>query len=505
MSNEPGVSRWGWVTIPLLGVAAVTGWWPTLRGWWPGATSSPSALSAEHSPGQAGHESDHNHAHAGDDHDHAGHEHDHSAGNSIELSEQARKNLGLQTGEVTESTFVRTIPVPGIVAERPGQTRVRVVAPLTGIVTRVHVIEGEAVPPGEPLFELRLTHEDLLESQVEFLRLTEELDVVNRELERLRPIVDKGALPQKTLLDRQYEQQKLRGAQRAQRQSLRLHGLSDSQIDEVEQSRTLLSLLTIVAPFPPPETIPPVLSTQSREAPGNAVAPSSADTSHDSNTDRAHSAPPLLQIENLQTEVGRLVTAGDPLLSLADYSWLYLEGNAFEQDADWIAQAVSRHAPITAVIENQTPPGPQVTGLSILYLSDQIDPVERTLHFYLALPNQTIRDESVSGHRFLNWRFKPGQRTQLLIPVEEWPDRLVVPTTAVVQEGLDWFVFQENGDHFDRRPVHVEYRDRTHVVIAPDGSLFPGDVIALTGAAQLQMALRNRSGGAIDPHAGHTH
>ena len=120
MSNEPGVSRWGWVTIPLLGVAAVTGWWPTLRGWWPGATSSPSALSAEHSPGQAGHESDHNHAHAGDDHDHAGHEHDHSAGNSIELSEQARKNLGLQTGEVTESTFVRTIPVPGIVAERPG-------------------------------------------------------------------------------------------------------------------------------------------------------------------------------------------------------------------------------------------------------------------------------------------------------------------------------------------------------------------------------------------------
>jgi cobalt-zinc-cadmium efflux system membrane fusion protein len=42
-------------------------------------------------------------------------------------------------------------------------------------------------------------------------------------------------------------------------------------------------------------------------------------------------------------------------------------------------------------------------------------------------------------------------------------------------------------------------------VVAQDGSLFPGDVVALTGAAQLQMALRNRSGGAIDPHAGHSH
>lgn len=498
MSNETGVSRWGWVAIPLLGVAAITGWWPTLRAWWPGTATRPPAIAEEPASGHAGHG-------AGHDHDHAGHEHEHAAGNSIELSEQARKNLGLQTGEVTESTFVRSIPVPGIVAERPGQTRVRVVAPLTGIVTRVHVIEGEAVPPGEPLFELRLTHEDLLESQVEFLRLTEELDVVNREIDRLKPIVDKGALPQKTLLDRQYDQQKLRAAQRAQHQSLRLHGLSDAQIDEVEQSRTLLALLTIVAPSPPPETTPPVATGRGGDTTTDEATATSGEVSHPTSSAPASSAPPLLQIENLQTEVGRLVTAGDPLLSLADYSRLYLEGNAFEQDADWIAQAVSRHAPVTAVIENHSLAGQQVAGLSILYLSDQIDPVERTMHFYLALPNETIRDESVSGHRFLNWRFKPGQRTQLQIPIEEWPDRLVLPATAVVQEGPEWFVFQENGDHFDRRPVHVEYRDRTHVVIAPDGSLFPGDVIALTGAAQLQMALRNRSGGAIDPHAGHTH
>ena len=43
------------------------------------------------------------------------------------------------------------------------------------------------------------------------------------------------------------------------------------------------------------------------------------------------------------------------------------------------------------------------------------------------------------------------------------------------------------------------------VVIENDGSLFPGDVVAKRGAHQLQMALKNKSGGGVDPHAGHNH
>ena len=210
-----------------MALAALTGWWPSLRDRLTGLRSSSSAQTAASS---ANHPGQHDSSH---DHDH---EHDHHAADSLELSEQARKNIGLQTGPVETSTFVRTMSVPGLVAERAGQTRVRVVAPLTGIVTRVHVIEGEAVPPGQPLFELRLTHEDLLNSQVEFLKLTEELDVVNREIERLKPIVDKGALPQKALLDRQYDQQKLRGAQRAQRQSLRLQDRKSTRLNSSHSS-----------------------------------------------------------------------------------------------------------------------------------------------------------------------------------------------------------------------------------------------------------------------------
>jgi hypothetical protein len=75
----------------------------------------------------------------------------------------------------------------------------------------------------------------------------------------------------------------------------------------------------------------------------------------------------------------------------------------------------------------------------------------------------------------------------------------------VAQEGADSFVFQRNGRRFDRVAVHVMHRDQTSVVIANDGTLFPGDVVALRSAHQLQMAIRNKSGTAIDPHAGHNH
>jgi len=122
------------------------------------------------------------------------------------------------------------------------------------------------------------------------------------------------------------------------------------------------------------------------------------------------------------------------------------------------------------------------------------------------LPNEIIRDRvNNRDQRFISWKYRPGQRLKLHVPVEEWENEIVVPVEAVAHEGAEYYVFQENGDHFDRVAVHVKYRDRTSVVIANDGSIFPGDVIAMRGAHQMQMALKNKAGGAVDPHAGHTH
>ncbi|MHB8898950.1 MAG: efflux RND transporter periplasmic adaptor subunit [Thermoguttaceae bacterium] len=423
----------------------------------------------------------HGHAeHSDDDPDAQGHvgettyDHVHDEAAAITLSRQARGNIGLRTEKVELKPFERTISVPGIVVERPGWSVLEVTAPMTGVVTRVYPIEGEAVEPGQSLFEVRLTHEDLLQLQTEFLRTIEELDVIGREVARLEKASSDGIIAGKTLLERKYEQQKQEAALKAQRQALLLHGLSQEQVDTIVAERSLLQSLTIYAPLP-------------------------------AATEAAAKHP--LQVQQLEANQGKHVTAGDTLCTLVDYGELYIEGRAFEQDIHAVNQAAIAAAEVSAVLgAASTAEEETVEGLRILYLSDKVDSEARALHFYLQLSNRVLReDKSRDGRRFVYWQFKPGQRTQIRVPVEQWKDRIVLPVEAVAQDGAEAYVFEANDDHFDRRPVHVEYRDRDWVVIANDGALKVGTTVAASAAHQVQLALKSKSGGGFDPHAGHNH
>src|SRR5690606_261703 len=155
----------------------------------------------------------------------------HSDAESIELSPQALRNLGL-TREyirpVTRSTYRRTITVPAVIVERPGRTHLQVSAPMTSIVTRVYAVDGEAVRPGQLLFEMRLTHEDLVASQTEFLKTLGSLDIEQRELQRLQTLPE-GAIAGKLLPRRQNEVQRLESKLAAEREARLRHGHNEEQ------------------------------------------------------------------------------------------------------------------------------------------------------------------------------------------------------------------------------------------------------------------------------------
>jgi len=425
--------------------------------------------------GEAGHD-DSKHADGDEDEQAPGgkarYDHVHDEAAAIRLSKQARGNIGLRLARVELRPFERTVTVPGIVVERPGWSVLEVTAPMTGAVTRIYPIQGEAVQPGQPLFEVRLTHEDLLQVQTEFLRTIEELDVIGREVGRLEKVSADGIIAGKTLLERKYEQQKQQAVLRAQRQALLLHGLSQQQVENIVATRTLLQGLTIRAPV--------------RQA--------------------ASEAHPL-QVQQLKVAQGRHVNAGDTLCTLADNGELYIEGQAFEQDIQAVNRAASARRTVSAVLGSKSTADEEtVQGLRILYLDDKVDRQSRAFHFYVTLPNRLVReDKTPDGRRFVYWQFKPGQRTQVRVPVEQWTDRIVLPVEAVAQEGAEAYVFEANDDHFDRRPVHVEYRDQEWVVIANDDALKVGAMVAASAAHQIQLALKSKAGGGVDPHAGHNH
>jgi len=497
----------GWWLLALLAVIAaglVLGgrWLPEVgrrvvsiaRGAHQAATAGRAGDTHNHDSGDAAHEGEdgdeeHEHegeaagAHGGDEHAHekasAGEaetaDHKHDEAGALKLSQAAQETVGVRLAKVELRPFERTITVPAMIVERPGRSTVQVAAPLSGVVTRIWPLAGETVTAGQPLVELRLTHEEVVEAQAEFLRTAEDLDVLRREIARLESVSADGAIPGKVILDRRYEQQKLEGAFCAQRQRLLLHGLSGSQVDEIAAKRTLLGKFTVSVPEQKDEPAGP-------------------------------DSPRLLQIEELKATKGQHVKAGDPLCVLADHATLYIQGKAFEQDAAILDNAASNDWRVTAVAGADGSQGETVPGLPIVYLANKIEPESRAYLFYVELPNKVIRSrQTAEGHRFSGWRFKPGQRMELMIPVERWPDRIVLPTSALVQDGAETYVFEKNDGHFDRRAVRVEHRDPYSAVIANDGTLTLGKMVIVSGAYQVHLALKNKAGGAPDPHAGHNH
>jgi multidrug efflux pump subunit AcrA (membrane-fusion protein) len=493
------------LSVLLVGLAIGSHWLPEIRqlaasklGSWNGARPADDAGHEGHDHGKDGHakpaKSDDAHDHQGEAADaHAGetnasgrdvHEqaedadHQHVEAAAVKLSPTAQDNVGLKLAKVEVRAFDRTLTVPAIVVERPGRSAMQVAAPLTGVVTRIYPLQGETVKPGQPLFDLRLTHEEVVEAQAEFLRTAEELDVLKREIIRLEEVAKGGVIAGKTLLERQYEQQKLEGVSRAQRQRLLLHGLSNTQVDEIVAKRTLLSGFTVAVPDPVYE-------------PGNVGKAGNAR---------------LLQIEELKVTSGQHVKAGDPLCVLADHARLYIQGKAFEQDATALEKAASNDWRLTAVLDSAGGERQMVSDLPIVYLANKVDPESRAFLFYVELPNRLLRtQERPDGHLFSTWQFKPGQRIELLVPVERWTDRIVLPLDAVVQDGAESYVFEQNDGHFDRRAVRVAYRDQYSAVLINDGTLKPGKKVIVSGTYQVHLSMKNKAGGGPDPHAGHNH
>jgi len=338
-------------------------------------------------------------------HDEAGHA-AHGNPNVIELSPQARKNIGLTDDliqPVKLQPFTRSLSLPGSVTERPGRSVVEVTAPLTGVITRIFPIEGEALEAGAKLFEMRLTHEELVQSQADLLATASAQDIAAKELARLEKLANEGAIAGKRLLDLKYDQEKYAASVAAKRQALLLHGLTDAQVDTIIRKRELLRELTVTVPTVTEEGDPTPEGT-------------------------------VFQVQSIRVAQGQAVEAGTTLAALADHELLYIEGEAFERDVADVSRAANEELPVTAILETEGARSEVIKNLHVLYLATKIDPEKRTLDFYVTLPNEPQRDSKQNGRRFFAWKYRPGQRVQLEIPLETLPNRIVLPIDAIAQD-----------------------------------------------------------------------
>ena len=404
---------------------------------------------------------------------------------TLKMTEQARKNLGLVSKVAKPQQYWRTIEVPGEIVDRPGYSDRGVTSPAVGVVTEVHAFPGDTVKPGDRLFTLRLFSEYLQNTQSELFKATKEIQLITEQHTRLEGLARTGGIPEARLIELDSQLRRQKTLIQSYHQDLLTRGLNPEQIQSVSEG-TFVSTIDIVTPA--------VLDHTKKE---EAIQPMAFQSSDDEFNGLAY------EVQELNVELGQQVQAGQLLSKLANHQLLYIEGHAFKREGSYLAKAAENKWPIqcTFAEDDQIDWPTFDQTLEIRHLANSIDPTTRTFNFFIPLSNQS-RAYDKDNQTFIVWRFRPGQRVRLQVPVEELKDVLVLPSAAIVREGPEAYVFQQNGDLFNRLPVHVLHEDRLQVVLANDGSVKRGLYLAQGSAASLNRVLKAQvaSGMRADVH-----
>ncbi len=410
-----------------------------------------------------------------DAHDNAEGEEESEEQHALALTDRALRNIGIgdeQIQRIEKRDYEITTSFPAMVVERPGRSIVKVPAPATGVVTRVYREQGVTVETGQRLFELGLNHEELIQDQAEYLATLQKLGTVEDDLARLDSLP--GGLADKEKRERGFEKIQLDATLKALCQVLVMHGLTEKQVDEtLTRKQQLVKNITVSVPEVSDDEI-----VISRTAP----APQSE-----------------FEIQELLVTKGQQVATGDPLCVISNHARLQVEGHAFEHDTELLLEAVENNGSVVAVFEGHNGHPHVISGLHVRNVASSLDVESRTLSFYVEFPNESLSEREDGNQRFVNWRYKPGQRCRLEISTETIHGEFVVPTEAVAFDGADAFLFIRNGFEGDKKvwqrtPVHVLHRGPHEVVVDNDGAIYAGTEIATTGAGQLLIALGSGSG-----------
>ncbi|MFO0809224.1 MAG: efflux RND transporter periplasmic adaptor subunit [Gemmataceae bacterium] len=375
----------------------------------------------------------------------------------VRLSPTARANLGIVVRALKRQSYWKSLTVPGTVTDRPGVTDRGVTSPLAGVVTEVHARPGDVLRPSDKVATLRVVSESVQTAQAELYKLSRDIEIAYEQRSRLAGT----SVPEARLLEIDQQVRRLQAAAKASRLDLSNRGFTPEQIDAAAAGQFV------------------------REV--TVVAPPTADA--------------LFEVEELKANLGEQVQAGQAIAVLSDHRSLFIEGHAFRSELPAVERAAREGWPV-AVLFPSDPTGDWPSfdkTMTVAHMANTADPASRTFGFFLLLPNQS-RTFKNGNREMLIWRFRPGQRVRLRVPVERFDGVYVVPADAVVRDGPEAFAFQQNGAAFDRIPVRVLHEDSGEIVLSPEG-LATTAVIAANQAAALNRALRPKE----DAGHGHSH
>ncbi len=291
------------------------------------------------------------------------------------------------------------------------------------------------------------------------------LDMATRE--RLTAVADSGAIPGRELKDIERAVEADRVAVSRAKRTLQTWRVSDTEIAEIEaEANRLIESPTGTA------------SEVAQEWPRVEV--------------RAARDGVILE-QNVA--VGDVISQSDKLFMVADLSRLRVIASAYEEDLAWLDALPPEHRKWSIVI----PADPSVEPIQgvIGQIGKIIDPAQHTAIVLGWVPNN-------------QGRLRAGQFITATIEFPPRGNEVLLPATAVIEQGGESFVFvaQEGADItqptiFARRSVEVsrQVRGQVCIVIDPSNSesspevmgLQQGEQAVVSGAVELQQSLMELS------------
>lgn len=242
------------------------------------------------------------------------------------------------------------------------QARVaRIGASVTGRITEINAMLGQAVKKGERLALLNST--ELGKAQSDYLKAASQVNLRRITFKRAERLLESGVIAEAEFQERQGVLTEADVDLRAANDQLRVMGMSEADLQRLDKQRSIHSFSPVTA------SIDGVVIERN-------------------------------------VAIGQVVQPADALYTVADLSQLWLVAEIPEQQAHWARQGDQALAEVPAL------PGQEVSG-KLIYVADMVDSDTRTVTVRMALsnPQRLFKPQMLATLKIS----KPGSQT-LIVP-----------------------------------------------------------------------------------------
>jgi cobalt-zinc-cadmium efflux system membrane fusion protein len=268
----------------------------------------------------------------------------------------------LTLAKVGEAEMREILRIPGSISVDE-QRVARIGATVTGRITDIDVVLGQAVKQGQVLATLNST--ELAQNQLAFIKSLQQIELQSKAVERARLLLNADVIGSAELQRREVELSTAQAELNASRDQLQVLGMSDKAIDTLARTKNIRSVSSVYAKLD-----------------GTVI--------------------------ERKVNLGQVVQPADELFIVADLSHVWAVAEVPERQADLIQKGQE------VTIEIPALQGRQFTG-RLIYVGDTVDPETRTVAVRTDLDNA---DRMIKPEMLSSMLVQSRPTMQLAVPVE---------------------------------------------------------------------------------------